>query len=329
MAPKNQAKTQTKNQPVKSDMPDNKALMKIKEETADLVLKKVQVFQKKGELDLPPNYSAGNALKSAWLLIQEVKDKDKNPALQVCTKDSIARSLLYMVIQGLNPAKSQCYFIVYGKQLTLQRSYFGTKMICFQVDKSLSDIYAEAVYEGDKLEYRIERGRRIIENHIQNLENIDDSKIIAAYAVAVDKDGEVKRSELMTIDQLKKAWSQSKMYPITDKGDIKPGSTHAKFTGEMAKKTVTSRMAKNIINTTNDSSLVIRAAKETDDELAAAEADMEASEYANSETIDIESVKDSEKKSPDEDPFDTGDEMTEEEKAEILAEEAKSGIPDF
>lgn len=260
----------------------------IKKETADLVLSKVQQFQRDGELDLPPNYSAANALKSAWLILQNTVDKEKRSVLSTCTKASIANALLDMVVQGLNPAKKQIYFIAYGNQLTMQRSYFGTKAVCLRVDRTLDDIFAEVVYQGDDLEYSIVRGQRVIEKHTQRLENIDDSKIIAAYAVAIGKDGSVKRCELMTMDQIKSAWRQSKMYPIDDKGNVKPNSTHGKFTAEMAKKTVTSRLAKHIINSSSDSDLVIRSIRNSDDESARAEAQAEIEENANNgEIIDI------------------------------------------
>jgi len=294
-----------------------KALIDIKKETADLVLAKVQQFHNKGELDFPPNYSPANALKSAWLIMQETVDKDKKPALDVCTKASIANTLLDMVIQGLNPAKKQCYFIVYGSKLSLQRSYFGTKAVALRVCPDIKDIYAEVIYGGDELEFRIELGRRIIENHTQKFANIDDSKIVGAYAVAIDKGGEVSRSELMTLDQLKQAWKQSKMYPINDKGDIKADSVHGKFTGEMAKKTVTSRLAKHFINSSNDSDLIINSINRTDDGAVEAEAQAEIEEFSNSEVIDISPKQI--KQEPE------GDEMSEEEKAEIMETEAAEG----
>lgn len=257
-------------------------------EITDLVLKKVRGFQTKNELDLPPNYSPSNALKSAYLILQETVDKNKKPALEVCTKTSIANALLDMVVQGLNPAKKQCYFIVRGKKLCLDRSYFGTKAVCKRVDKTIDDIFAEVVYKGDELEYRIERGQRIIENHTQSLENIDDTKIIAAYATVIDKDGEVKRCELMTLDQLKAAWRMSSMKPIQDDGSIKKGSTHGKFTSEMAKKTATSRAAKHIINSSSDEDLLIKTIRRNDDMRAQLEAEAEVEELANSEVIDID-----------------------------------------
>ena len=98
----------------------------------DFVLEKVQKFESNGQIFFPENYSPENALKSAWLKLQEIKDKNSRLALQVCTKPSIANALFNMVIQGLNPAKNQCYFIPYGDQLTLMRSYFGTIAVAKQ-----------------------------------------------------------------------------------------------------------------------------------------------------------------------------------------------------
>jgi len=299
-----------------------KDLLVLKKETADLVLSKVQYFQQKKELDLPPNYSAPNALKSAWLILQETVDKDKRPALSVCTKASVANALLDLVIQGLNPAKDQAYFIVYGNKLTMQRSYFGTKAVALRVAPELDDIFAEVIYKGDELEYKIEKGRRIIEKHVQKFGNINNANIAGAYAVAVDKDGQVVRSELMTIDQLKQAWKQSAMRPVMDNGELNPKSTHAKFTDEMAKKTVTSRLAKHFINASNDSDLIIESVKRTDEQAVEIEAEAEAEEFANQQIIDIEPAN-TEDQEPEQPAEPQNGEPSEKEKAEIMKKEIK------
>ncbi|MFA5252762.1 MAG: RecT family recombinase, partial [Phycisphaerae bacterium] len=271
-------------------------------------------------------YSAANALKSAWLMLQEVRDKDKNLAINTCTKASIANALLDTVIQGLNPAKKQVYYVAHGRLLTMYRSYLGTKAVCMRVDKTLGDIYAEVVYKGDNLEYRIERGRRLIEKHSQKLENIDDANIVAAYAVAVDKEGNVKRSELMTLEQLKQSWKQSPVHPIDEKGNINEKSTHAKFTAEMAKRTVTARMAKHIIGTSDDSDLVIQSVRRTDDAHAEAEAQAEVDENANQEVIDIGNGSEpnhvTEGGPVISDKYQPADPLIDDEKAEIESEEA-------
>lgn len=304
-----------------------------KDETVDVVLTRVQEFQNSGELHLPKNYSAPNALKSAWLMLQNTLDKDKKPVLEVCTTASIANALLDMVLQGLNPTKAQCYFIAYGRILTLSRSYMGNVAISLRVDTTLEDIFAECVYEGDEVAYNIFMGQRNIMSHEQKLENVKADKIIAAYAIAVDKKGKVKRTELMTMDEIKAAWSQSKMKPVTEKGTIKAGTTHQKFSGEMAKKTVTNRMTKHIISKSDDATLdmkLVESTLRTDDLAITAESQSLVEENANKgDVIDIkkEPAKPATKKvARDPEPEKDNPAMTEDEKREIVEQEAADSL---
>ena len=85
-----------------------------KKNIVDFVANKINAFVSNNEIDLPKNYSVNNALKGAWLVLQEVKDRQGKPALHFCTKSSIANALLNMVILGLNPINNQIYFIPYG-----------------------------------------------------------------------------------------------------------------------------------------------------------------------------------------------------------------------
>ena len=89
----------------------------VKTDVFDVVEGRVEKLSKSGELHLPGDYSAANALKSAWLILQSTLDRDKKPVLTSCTRDSIANALFDMIVQGLSPAKDQCYFIAYGNQL--------------------------------------------------------------------------------------------------------------------------------------------------------------------------------------------------------------------
>ena len=97
------------------------------------VLERIKELQSTRALTLPKDYSPENALKSAYIILQETVDKDKKPVLSVCTTASIASCLLDMVVQGLSPLKKQCYFIAYGSKLTLSRSYFGSIAIAKRV----------------------------------------------------------------------------------------------------------------------------------------------------------------------------------------------------
>lgn len=268
------------------------ALAMVKKDVVDVVTDKVREFARDGELSFP-NYSVENAMKSAWLILQETKAKDGQkrevPALTYCTRDSVANALLSMAVQGLNPQKKQCYFIAYGNQLTMQRSYFGNIYLAKLADDTIEDIIGTVVYEGDEFEYFIHRGKTFIRKHIQQLENIDKKKIVAAYATVLRKDGneEKEYSSIMTMEQIKQAWKQSKMYPVDDNGNIKGGSTHDKFTADMAEKTVINGICKQIINTSTDNYLVLESYRKTEDTIVTAEAQATIAEKANGPVIDI------------------------------------------
>ena len=137
----------------------------VKRDVVDVVEAKVNQFIQRGELNMPQGYSVNNAIKSAWLTLQQVADKDGKPALAVCTRDSIANSLLDMVVQGLNVGKKQGYFIVYGRALSFQRSYFGSMAVAQMVNQRIGDFAYAVVYEGDTFKYGIKNGRKTITEH--------------------------------------------------------------------------------------------------------------------------------------------------------------------
>lgn len=256
-------------------MANDKAV--VKRETVDAVAERVRVFTEKGELNLPANYSAENAMKSAWLMLQGMETRDKKPVLEACTKESIANSLLDMVVQGLNPAKKQVYFIPYGNQLSCQRSYFGAMAVTKSVSGA-KEIYAQVVYKKDDFEFEIFRGSRRVTKHIQKLENINPAEIVAAYCVIeIDDNPDHNITDIMSIEQIKKSWTKGKM----------GSGTQNDFSEEMAKRTVINRACKPIINMSNDNHLLMETFERIDsasDEKTVVE---EISEHANSETIDI------------------------------------------
>jgi recombination protein RecT len=258
----------------------NNNLALVKKDVVDVVGKKVQEFVSRGELHLPPNYSVENAMKSAWLILQNTFDKDKKPVLQVCTKDSIANALLDMAVQGLNPAKKQGYFIAYGRQLVFQRSYFGTMAVTKRV-AGAKDIFAEIVYKGDEFEYQIRNGNKAITKHAQKIENVDPDNIVAAYCTIIFDDDR-QFTDIMTWNEIQKAWSKSKMNPD------KEGSTHKEFAQEMARKTVINRACKRYLNSSDDGSLLMQHINRADEVAAEAEVEAEIEENANQELIDIE-----------------------------------------
>lgn len=254
---------------------------------SDNVLNRVKELQKENNLQCPANYSYQNALKSAWLILQETVDKDKKPVLSTCTQMSVMNCLLNMVVQGLSPAKKQCYFIAYGKQLQLMRSYMGTVAVTKRLH-AVNDVKAYIIYDGDEFEtqYNVSTATLIITKFNPKFENIDNTKIKGAFAVVLGENGPIY-TEIMNIAQIRMAWSKSKT----------GGQVHKDFAEEMAKKTVINRACKMFANTSDDSDILIGAFNRTDVDIETDEnndVQAEIKEKANSKEIDIEGTEETE-----------------------------------
>lgn len=193
-------------------------------------------------LTFPADYNPTNALMGAYLILKETTDKNGKSVLETCSQASIANTLMDMVTMGLSMQKKQCYPIAYGGKLQCQVSYHGNKAMAHRY--GAKTINAEVIYEGDTFKYHIENGRKVLDEHTQNFENIDLTKIKGAYCVIGLSDG-TTYMEVMNIAQIKTAWRKGYGY--------KDGSgTHTDFADMMAKKTVTSRACKQIVQQYGD-----------------------------------------------------------------------------
>lgn len=241
-------KAMTKQENKKEESQPTKALATIDKTIADNVLRRVQEFTANKDIRLPAGYSPENALKSAWLILLETKDRNDKPVLEVCTKESIANALLNMVLQGLNPVKKQCDFIAYGNKLTMQREYHGTIALAKRYG-DIKEPVGNVIYEGDDFEYTIdERGYKQVTKHVQSIDNIDMNKIKGAYATLLFDDADRKPYvEVMTMAQIRQAWMQG-----ATKGN---SPAHKNFPDQMAVKTVISRACKLFISSSDDTSL--------------------------------------------------------------------------
>ncbi len=221
---------------------DNK--LAFQRDFSDSVMNSISKYAEEGRLRLPKGYSPENALKSAWLTIQKTEDKNHKLALSVCTPNSVANALLEMTIMGLNPAKSQCYFVVYGNTLTLVPSYFGKITALKRID-GIEDINAQVIYEGDEIDYEINSDGSIsnIEHH-QKFENIKEDKIIGGYCVIRYKEKEY--ATISTFEQIKEAWKMSKM-----------SKDKTTFKSEFVKRTMINKAIKWFINTRDDDDLLV------------------------------------------------------------------------
>lgn len=253
-----------------------------KQDIVSITSQRISQLVDNGKLHLPEDYSAENALMAAWLKLQSTEDKDHRPALKVCTRDSIANALLDMIVQGLTPAKDQVYFVVYGDKLVCMRSYFGDEALLKRVYPEVR-IYAEPIYKGDKLSYRIDRGRKQITEHEQKFDNVGKlDSIVGAYAIVEPGNGHEPHCEIMTIEQIKSSWSRGKNWPPRNGKQ----SAHTDHPEEFVKKTVLARACKRMINSSNDSYLIRTVERQAH---LAAETEMQArvEEGANQDVIDI------------------------------------------
>lgn len=251
---------------------------KFTEATVNSVLSRIAEIQATGEIVLPADYVPENAVRSAWLILQGVTDRNNKPALEVCTKESIANAFLDMVTSGLSVAKKQGYFVVYGDKLQFDQSYIGDIAIAKRV-AGVKEVNAVTVYKDDVFEYEVDfsTGRKKVTKHDQKLVNIDLSKIIGAYAIVSYVDGS-SDCEIMTIDQIKTSWSIG--------GSKGNSPAHNKFTDQMCEKTVIARALKIETSSSNDSALV--------KDKAAIEVEHEVRTTANSEKLDFSKVEEAE-----------------------------------
>lgn len=219
-------------------------IIEFEKNISDSVTNRVNQLSKDGRLNLPANYSVGNAITSAWLILQNTFDKDKRPVLTSCTKESIANALLDMAIMGLNPAKKQGYFIAYGNQLSWFTSYFGKCAALRRVKGFETEPIATLIYEGDSFELGLnELNEEIIVNHVKSWDAKVKNNIIGAYATVKYKG--ITKSVVMTMREIREAWSKSKT-----------NVEHKDFTGEYVKRTVINRLVKMLLQTTNDDDLL-------------------------------------------------------------------------
>lgn len=260
----------------------------------DAVLDKVKVFQSSGELRLPSDYSPENAVKAAFLVLQETKTREGKPVLEVCTRESIAGSVLKMVVWGLSPLKKQCDFIAYGDKLSCNPEYAGNIALAMRYG-GLKHHKGNAIFNGDDFKFEVGvDGRRKLIHHKQSLESIGGD-VIGAYVTYELEDG-TQDMEIMNITQIRNSWLQ---------GAAKGTSVaHKNFTDQMAIKTVYNRMTKLLIRASNDAPLMGDSGSddnETKPDIMS-EAKQEVIAKANAEEISFEDVPETPQASAEPEP---------------------------
>lgn len=255
-------------------MEQKKNLELIKKDIYTQVLMRVDAFQKSGELRLPKDYAPENALKAAYLILSD----HRNNLLEKCTKESVANSLLKMVVWGLSPLKKQCDFIPFGDKLECSASYTGNIILAKRFG-NLKWIKANAIFKDDVFQFEVDpaTGHKKIIKHEQTLESISCKELKGAYAIYELNDG-TRDVEIMNIVQIKDAWNQ---------GAAKGNSpAHRNFPDQMAIKTVINRACKMLVRSSDDSALFV--GDENDDLNSSLQEEI--GEKANMETISFDEV---------------------------------------
>lgn len=222
---------------------ENKELTVKTKNISSQVLQRVQKIQETGGLTLPKDYSAENALASAYLILSD----PKNNILEKCDQNSVAEALYKMVVWGVTPAKKQCYFIPYGNKLECSISYNGNIAAAKRYG-NLKTIRGVVIYKTDDFQFEVEvsTGKKKLLNHKQTLESLD-GEIVGAYAVKEFNDGTFE-TEIMTMKQIQSAWAQG--------GSKGNSPAHKNFADQMAIKTVINRALKIVIASSDDSAIL-------------------------------------------------------------------------
>lgn len=187
---------------------------------------------------MPKDFNYVNAIKASMLVLQELKDKNGKPAIEVCTPASIQQALFKMCVGGLDASKKQCYFTIRGSQLCYQESYFGKAL---QVKRIFPDWepLPRVVYEGDDFAFTtdLKTGRRTLLRHEQTLSSLD-ADFVGAYLYLPCKDGG-QDLYVMSKREILAAWSKS---------SSSQQLTHKTFPTKMIGKTIVNSGCNMIIN---------------------------------------------------------------------------------
>lgn len=188
----------------------------------------------------PKDYNYVNAVKMSVLKLQELKDKNGKPALEVCTSASIQSALFKMATKGLSLAYNQAYALVRGDSLCIDPGYFGNVLMVKRIFPDWEPM-PHSIRQDDEYVTEIDQktGKKKLVKHIQKLENLDKD-FIGGYIYLPSKDGQMYLYE-MTRKQILAAWSKS---------SSREQATHKLFDEKMLQKTLVNSGCTTIINST-------------------------------------------------------------------------------
>lgn len=189
-------------------------------------------------------FNAKQAIISMALKLKETKDKAGRQAIDVCTKESIMQVAQEVLVKRLDIMKSQAVLIVRGDKLMLQSQYQGNVKRALELNPFLSHFNFVPIYKDDKVEMEITKdGKYGIKSHTTKFSNINNNNIVGGYVRAIKKDGHIYMTEIMTMEQIRIAWSKSSNSSQT---------VHKEFPLKMVRKTILNSLCSWLINTTGE-----------------------------------------------------------------------------
>lgn len=177
---------------------------------------------------LPSDFNRARFIQNTVALVQENEQLSRMPQAK------LVPALMKGAYLGLDFFNKECYAIPYGQQVQFMPSYTGMVKLAKRFSKrSLIDIYAHIVRDGDEFESGVEDGHEYVRFKPKPF---NDGPIIGAFAVAQYYDGGIKvetmsKSQLDAVKRMSKAQS---------------GTAWKFFADEMYRKSVIRRLCKGI-----------------------------------------------------------------------------------
>lgn len=225
----------------------NENVEKVKKELVDQVLGRINQLTQGGFV-IPEGYLVENEVRQAYFILTQQRQGEGDygkPIMEVCSAESVANALFNMAAAGLSAIRNQCYFIPYGNNCTMIRSYFGSEAVARRV-AGVVEVDPYTIHEGDKFAHILEGGKIVSVVHEQDFANLD-KPIVGAYVFITFQNGK-KAVDLMTMAQIRKSWNMSRA-----KGE--KNKLQTQFDVEAAKRTIIQRALKPIINASQDANV--------------------------------------------------------------------------
>ena len=177
---------------------------------------------------LPSDFNRARFIQNTVALVQENEQLSRMPQAK------LVPALLKGAYLGLDFFNKECYAIPYGQTVQFMPSYTGMVKLAKKFSKrSLIDVYAHVVRDGDEFESGVEDGHEFVRFKPKPF---NEGAIVGAFAVAQFYDGGIK-VETMSKGQLDAVKRMSKS---------QSGTAWKFFPDQMYQKAVIRRLCKGI-----------------------------------------------------------------------------------